>query len=147
MLTEIQGLRDELRTRVVGLDVDRIDGVAARNLVVVFAEMERIAAAGKMLAIGRVDTTGSWANTSAKSPADWLSNVAGTGIGPAIETVQLSRSIEKLPETASSIRQGILSLPQASAVTRAAIKAPGEEQHLLRAAHRGGLTEVKRESA
>ncbi len=147
MLTEIQGLRDELRTCVVGLDVDRIDGVAARNLVVVFAEMERIASAGKMLAMGRVDATGSWANTGAKSPADWLSNVAGTGIGPAIETVAVARSIEKLPETELSIRQGILSLPQASAVTRAAIKVPGEEQRLLRAAHRGGLTEVKRESA
>ncbi len=147
MLSELQGLRDELRTLVVDLDVDRIDGVAVRNRVVVFAEVERIAAAGKMLAMGRVDATGSWANTGAKSPADWLANVSGTGIGPAIETVQLSRSLEKLPETESSARQGTLSLPQASAVTRAAIEAPADEKKLLSAAQRGGLTEVKRESA
>ena len=52
MLTDIQDLRDALRTQVMGLDVDCIDGVAARNLVVVFAEIERIAAAGKMLPDG-----------------------------------------------------------------------------------------------
>ena len=76
----------------------------------------------------------SWANTGAKSPADWLSTVSGTGLGLAIETVTVARSLEKLPETELSLRQGTLSLPQASAVTRAAIKAPSEEKKLLSAA-------------
>ena len=147
MLTDIQGLRDAIRTQVMSLDVDRIDGVAARNLVVVFAEIERIAAAGKLLAMGRVDATGAWANTGKKSPADWLADVSGSGLGVAIEAVELSRSLESLPETEQSLRQGMLSLPQAAAVTLAAKKVPGEEKKLLVTAKRGGLSALKREAA
>ncbi len=78
MLTEIQGLRDKLRTCVVGLDTDRIDGVSARNLVVVFAEMERIAAAGKMLAISSV------AHPTQTTTTRLVADANGPACGPLI---------------------------------------------------------------
>ena len=145
MLNEFATISESLKTAVAGLDVACIDGRQAKELVRVCSEIERIAAAAKTLAVGRVESTGVWAWSGAKSPADWLANVSGTELRAAIETVEVARAIETLPATAAVLREGRLSSAQAAAVTRAAVKDPGSEQRLLSAA-RMGMGDLKREA-
>ena len=147
MLCEIQTLRESLKASVAALDTDVIDGSLAKQLVATFAEIERVAAAGKALAMRRVVSSGAWSTNGAASPAVWLANVAGTSIGAAHETLMIARSVDMLPETNAALRGGKLSVAQATEVVRAAAKDPGSEQRLLESAHRDGLTSVKRESA
>lgn len=147
MLSELHSLRDTLKASVAVLDIDVIDGPLAKKLVVVFAEIERVAAAGKALAMAGVESSGAWTTNGAASPAVWLANVAGTSIGAAHDTLMIGRSVEMLPETNAALRSGNLSAAQATEVVRAAIKDPDSEQKLLESARRDGLAGVKRESA
>lgn len=109
MLTEIETLRDELKSWVAALDVRCIDGRQAVRVVAVSAEIERVAAAAKKLATARVEATGVWANSGAKSPADWLAKVSGTGLNAAIHTATVARAIDELPSTQESLGNGTLS--------------------------------------
>lgn len=147
MLCEMQTLRESLKASVAALDTDVIDGSLAKQLVATFAEIERVAAAGKTLAMRRVESSGAWSTKGAASPAVWLANVAGTSVGAAHETLMIARSVDALPETNTALRGGKLSAAQATEVVRAAAKDPGSEQRLLESARRDGLTGVKRESA
>ena len=97
MLTTIEALRDELKSWVAALDVACIDGRQAARVVSVCAEVERVAAAAKLLATARVESTGVWANTGAKSSADWLARVSGADLNSAIQT-------RTLPTAASRAR-------------------------------------------
>ncbi len=58
MLNEFATISESLKTAVAGLDVACIDGRQAKELVRVCSEIERIAAAAKTLAVGRVESTG-----------------------------------------------------------------------------------------
>ncbi len=136
-----------MKASVAVLDTDVIDGSLAKQLVATFAEIERVAAAGKTLAMRRVESSGAWSTNGAASPAAWLANIAGTSIGAAHETLMIARSVDTLPETNTALRGGKLSAAQATEVVRAAAKDPGSEQRLLESARRDGLIGVKRESA
>ena len=146
MLRTILGLRDQLGDVVAKLEVDCLDGAMAKQFVVVFAEIERIAVAGKVLAAGRVEATGVWASHGAKSSADWLADVSGTALGPAIDAIEVARDLNECPETESNLRQGVLSLPQAREITRAVRKNPKAEKDLIGVAKRSRLAELKREA-
>ncbi len=147
MLSELHCLTATLKTSVTALDMDCIDGSVAKKLVATFAEIERVAAAGKTLAMARVESTGVWSTSGATSSAVWLADVTGTSIGAANDTLVIARSVESMPETNSALRNGRLSAAQATEVVRATVKDPTAEQRLLESARRDGLAGVKREAA
>jgi hypothetical protein len=57
MFERVRQASEQLREVVAELDPSRLDGAQARRLVEEFAEVERLAAAGKALAVRRVEET------------------------------------------------------------------------------------------
>jgi hypothetical protein len=137
--------RQELREVVAGFDPSLVDPDTAKTLVECFAEIERLAAAGKMLAAGRVAGTKVWADGGHRSTAEWLAATAGTTVGSAIEVLATAERLEVLPAVADAVRSGGLSEIQAREVTAAAAADPGAEEQLLAAAEADGVAGLRAE--
>ena len=123
------------------------DGKAAKALVDRFAHLERLAAAGKALAAGRVAESGVWRSSGERSPAHWMAKTTGTSLGQAIGVLETASRLNDLPATQQAVRAGQLSEAQAQEITSAAAANPKSEEKLLSAASREGLKGLKDESA
>src|SRR4051794_5901959 len=72
-----------VRKHVRELDAGTLDAARAVALVDVFAEIERLGAAGKSIAAAAVARTNGWYGSGERSPVDWLANRTGTSVGAA----------------------------------------------------------------
>jgi hypothetical protein len=142
----------ELREIVGGLDPACVDGHEALGLVRVAADLERLGATAKALLAQRCVDTGVWktdrsARVPATTPAEWLADVSGSGIGPAKDALAVSEALSECPRTDAALRSGELSLSTAREVTAAAaIGGESAEQRVLRSATRDGLRGARDES-
>ena len=141
MTKRIEMLRDELRTLVRDLDAALLDGRRAKAAVVAFAEIERLAHAGKALTARRVAATNVWARDGHRSFEEWLARVSGSGLGEAMATAETAARLEELPATEAALRTGTLSRVQVNEVAAAAAADPDSEDTLL---HLAGTGTVKR---
>lgn len=135
-------LASELSALVRGVDdaavSGALDGPEAAALAVTFAELERLAAAGKTLAAGRVAETGHYRVLAFPSAARWLADVANGGVGEAGQVLATAAHLgdERLAATRSALVHGSLTGAQASEIARTAAGAPAEQERLLRLAAR-----------
>jgi Domain of unknown function (DUF222) len=121
MFQQVRQASDPLRRVVADLDPSRLDGAQARRLVEEFAEVERLAAAGKALALRRVEETRAWADAGPfRDAAAWLAATGGTTVGHARATVETAARLEEFPETEAALRGGELSEVQVNEVVSAA---------------------------
>lgn len=123
-----------VRNAVRGIDVETLDPGRAEELVSVFAEVERLGAAGKALCAKRVADTGAWQRSGERSAADWLAKTTGTSVGAARGALDTASDVAAAPAVDDAFRSGRLSPPQAEAVASAAKADPSAEQRLLDAA-------------
>ncbi len=109
------------------------DGRLAKEYVEAFARLERLAVAGKTLALAQVDRTRAWAHGdgSSRSTADWLAAQTGTSLGEAIRETTTARRVDGLSATKALLREGRLSGKQACEIADAATDAPHAEERLL----------------
>ncbi|MEX2255928.1 MAG: DUF222 domain-containing protein, partial [Acidimicrobiia bacterium] len=132
-------LRSTLATleAVVGeLEPGTVDASGAVTLVDVFARIEKLGAAGKALAVLRVDETGAYRRDGHKSTADWLAARTGTTSGAAFGVVATVQSLRELPATNAAFRAGELSETQARVITSTARRAPEREGELVATARK-----------
>ena len=88
MFEQLRCAVDGLRCLVGELEPDRFDGTAARTLVELFDEVERLGAAGKALATRQVVATGAWKHDGThRDAASWLAGTTGATVGAARATV------------------------------------------------------------
>ena len=66
---------EQVRRVVRSLDVSSLTGPESVRLLDVFAELERLGAAGKALVAGRAAETNQWRGGTDRSAADWLANL------------------------------------------------------------------------
>jgi hypothetical protein len=130
LATAVQTVRDTVR----GLDVEALEPAAANDLVAVFAEVERLGAAGKALCAKRVADSGAWQRSGERSAADWLAKTTGTTVGAARGALDTAANVTSAPAVDDAFRAGRLSAEQAEAVSAAAKADPAAEQRLLDAA-------------
>ncbi len=123
-----------LRETVGSLEPRCLGGDDAARLLELFAEAERLAAAGKALAARRVEETNLWRRSGHRSAASWLAATTGSSVGAAVGTLETARRLEALPATAEAQRAGRLSEAQAREIASAAAADPGAEAELLAAA-------------
>jgi Domain of unknown function (DUF222) len=133
-----------LRPLVAGLDPHTLDGEVAVGLVEVLGEVERLAAAGRVLAARAVGSD-RWQGEGFRSAAAWMASTAGMPVGPAIGAMEMVRLLDDLPATAAVFRAGRLSLAQAQEIAEAAAECPAAEQHLLDAAQKVSLCQLREE--
>jgi hypothetical protein len=133
---------------VVGeLEPRVFDGEDAARLVELFGEIERLGAAGKTVAVRRVEETNVWKRAGHRSAAEWLAAKTGSSVGSAVGILETARALDELPATSEAFRDGRLSEVQAREVTSAAREDPGSEHTLLDTAAREPVSELRKRAA
>ena len=84
-----------------------------------------------------------WRRKGHRSAAAHVAEATGTGLGPAINTLQAARQLGSLPATDEAIRDGRLSETQVKEIAGAAIHQPEAEQELVDAAGKQPLNTLK----
>lgn len=137
----VRGLAGELAGLVGALDAHALAGLAGRDaadLTRVFAEIERLAGAGKTLAAGRVAESGHYRVAGFPSAQQWLAGVTRDGAGEAGRTIATAAHLAgaELAPTRAAFVGGGLTAAQAGEIATAAARAPGEQARLLAMAAR-----------
>jgi len=140
----IESIAAELREVVAGLEPDTFAGRDAARLAEVCATGERIFSTAKALFAKRAVDTNGWRHGSqAISGEQWLANASGCSEGQARDTLKTAERLEALAATEAKLREGSLSLSQATLVTKAAEVDPAAEGRLLRTADRDGIRTLR----
>jgi HNH endonuclease len=134
VLATLKRLTDELRAVLTDLDPDRLSGSDASKLLDTFTDLEKLAAGGKLLTARRVESSNVWRSKGHRSAASHIAEVSGTGIGPAIHTLQAARQLAGLPAAEEAVRKGRLSEVQVKEIASAASLLPEAEGELVTAA-------------
>ncbi len=146
MLCEVRAASAQVEQVVATLDVDVLDPALAADYVAAFAELERLAAAGKALAARRVVATGAWKRQGAhRRAAEWLASLSGTSVGRAAQQLETAEQLAELPATEAALRAGDLSGEQATLIADAATADPHAEHDLLSHAATNGVKGLRRE--
>ncbi len=143
LLDRLAQVTHELRTAVAELDPERLNGPDAALLLEAFAEVERLASAGKLLSARRVESSNVWRRSGHRSAAAHVAEATGTGIGPALTALETARHLGSLPATDEAVRQGRLSETQVKEIAGAAILQPEAERSLVDAAGQQPLSVLK----
>ncbi len=106
----------------------------AAELVELFAEIERLASAGKVLYANRAAESTVWRTEGHRSAASWMAAKSRTGIGEALTTLEVGAALQSLPATSDALRRGDLSAPQVKFIAAAAVDHPHSETELLHTA-------------
>ena len=140
----IERALEELHEVVRGIDPTALSGPDAARLVSAFAELERLASAGKALVAARAAETNQWRSGGDRSAEHWLARKSGTTVGAAKDTLATAERLKALPATAEAVRDGRLSPTQAAIVAEAATVDPAAEQTLLDATRQASVAELRR---
>ena len=148
MLTAaLEAARRDIGRDLAGADPDLITATQAAELVLLFARLERLCTAGKVLFSDRAAQAMTWRDEGHRSAASWMAEKTGTGLGDALNALETSSALASLPETADALRRGELSGAQLKVITAAAADNPRTERELLRAAASHSLKGLKERAA
>jgi hypothetical protein len=142
-LTLLERVAEELRTGLAGYEPERISGADADRMLAAFAEVERLATAGRLLSARRVESSNVWRRKGHRSAAAHVAEATGTGLGPAITTLETARQLGELPATDDALRDGRLSEAQVKEIAGAATVQPDAEQELVDAAGKQPMSVLK----
>jgi len=142
-LRSLKSVATTLRKEIAGFDPERVSGSDAALVLEAFAEIEKLAAAGKLLAARRVESSNIWRRTGHRSAAAHVAETTGTGLGPAITTLEAARQLGSLPATDEAMRDGRLSESQVKEIAGAATVEPKAEQELVEAAGQQPMSVLK----
>lgn len=133
-MDRIESFVSSLRDVVSELDAGSMSGADAVRLVELFSEGERLCAAGRTLAAGRVQRSPEWSAAGYRTPAQWMAAHTKVTVNQAITALETARRLEKLPQTREQFVAGKLSEIQAAEIASAANLDPKAEDSLLEAA-------------
>ncbi len=139
----LQRVADDLRSALSRLEPERLSGPDAARLLELFADIEKLAAGGKLLTARRVESSNVWRRQGHRSAAAHVAEATGSGLGPAITALEAARQLGSLPATDEAMRKGRLSEAQVKEITGAAILQPAAEQELVDAAEKQPLSVLK----
>jgi hypothetical protein len=134
MFEELRSAVFTIESFVRDLEPGVLDGAGAVRLVKLFARVEHLGAAGKALTAKRVDETGAFRESGARSAGHWLALRTGVPVASAFRVLETVESLGDLPVTNEAFRAGKLSETQAHEITAAARKNPSAEAELVEAA-------------
>jgi len=143
VLVDLDTARRDIAAALAEADPDRVTAAQAATLLTLFAEIERLGAAGKVLFSKRAAESTIWRDEGHRSAASWMAKTTGTDLGDAMLAVETSEALGSLPETARALRRGELSGVQVKVIAGAAVSDPRTEAGLLEAAATRGLKGLK----
>lgn len=144
MLDQLGSVIEALKS-CVAFDAGVLDGEAAMEVFRRFAEAERLASAGKVLAAERVATTDVWRRGGWRSAADWSARQSGEDPGRARDRLETAGRLGECPVVTAELRAGRLSESQAHAIVDAAAVCPDAEGRLVEFALENSLRLLREE--
>ena len=145
MLDQLGSLVEELKGRVGDLDVGGLSGDEAMELCVRFAELERLAAAGRLMTAERVAESEVWRRGGLRSAADWVARSTGFDVERAKDALETAGRLGQCPLVAAEVRSGRLSEAQAHAIVDAVAVRPEVEERLVEFARSNSLRRLREE--
>jgi len=142
-LNLLERVADQLRTGLADFEPERMTGADAARMLAGFAEIEKLAAGGKLLSARRVESSNVWRRQGHRSAAAHVAEATGSGLGPAINALKAARCLGSLPATDDAMRNGRLSETQVKEIAGAAMVQPDAEQELVDAAGKQPLNVLK----
>jgi hypothetical protein len=139
MIAVLKTARREISRHLATAEPERVTSAQAAELVELFAEIERLSAAGRVLYARRAADSSVWRREGHRSAASWIAAKTKTGLGDALSSLKTAEALESLPSTSEALRRGDLSVSQAREITTAASVHPEAEGALLRAAAEHGF--------
>ena len=143
MCQELSELVAAARTVVSSLDVASMTGAEATRSFELFASLERLAAAAKILVAPRLADSDEWARQGHRSATEWMAKTSGTSVGDAKRVADTAAKVAGLGATQDALRSGNLSPAQAAAVADGAAADPDAEAELLEAAARESVRSLR----
>jgi Domain of unknown function (DUF222) len=134
----------KIRAYLSYLDPGSLSGTEANEILEVFAKVERVGVAGKMVVAPVSCEAATWRQEGHRSAAGFLAEKTGTSVGEATGVLETAAALAELPETAMCLLQGEFSEKQIRAVASAASVHREAEGELLEAAARMGLKGLER---
>ncbi|MGH9000232.1 MAG: DUF222 domain-containing protein [Acidimicrobiia bacterium] len=131
MLDELRSVIEQLKVLAAAFDPKVVEGDAAMRFVAVFAEGERLCAAGKVLAAGRVSDAEVWRRGGWRSMADWIDSQTRAGRSQSTSAVETAERLAGCAAVEAELRAGRMSETQAHAIVAAAAVRPDAEEHLV----------------
>jgi hypothetical protein len=147
MIASLKSARREISRHLDTADPDRVTSAQAAALVEVFAEIERLGAAGRVLYAKRAADSSVWRDEGHRSAASWMAAKTKTGMGEAMASLKTAEALASLPSTSEALRRGDLSVSQAHEITVAAAAHPEAEGALLKAAADHSLQGLRQKCA
>ncbi len=147
MLDALEDARRTIADRLAAADPDRVTASQAAKVMALFAEIERLGAAGKVLFSRRAADSTVWRDEGHRSAAAWMAETTGTALGDALAVLDTAGALAGLPETTEALRRGELSAPQVKVIAAAATQHPSAERDLLDTAARQSLKALKERAA
>ncbi len=138
-------VRDVELDDVRDIHADAIPACDATRMWELFSGITRFGSAGTTLLARRVEDSGSWRRTDARSAAEHLANLAGSSLSEAQQLLLTSKRVQKLALTSAAIRRGELSPGKAHAIADAASVVPEAEAGLLEGAAHKSISDVREE--
>jgi hypothetical protein len=147
VISSLKNAREAVVRHLADADPDRVTTAQAAELVALFAEIERLGAAGKVVYTKRAAESTVWRDEGHRSAAAWMAETTKTGMGDAIATLETATALQSLPATSDALRRGDLSAPQVKVIAAAAVAHPRSESELLKAAATDSLKGLKERCA
>jgi hypothetical protein len=147
VLDQLEKARREIARHLAGADPDRVTTTQAAEVMALFAEIERLGSAGKVLFTRRAAQGTAWRDEGHRSAASWMAATTGTGLGDALGTLETAEALHSLPQTTEALRRGELSGPQVKVIAAAAASHPDQEKELLHSAGRDSFKTLKERAA
>jgi hypothetical protein len=139
-----RGLKD-FGAELSDFDPALISTADAARAFAVFNALEKMTSAARTRVTARATEARDWEKEGHRSPAGWVAQKIGGGLGEGASLVESSERLVSLPETTEALRRGELSGAQVREITAVAIQNPQAERDLLAAAKRHGLKGLKEE--
>ena len=132
----LREMRNALHEIVGGFDTESLTDGEARVALREFAAIERLAAAGRLLALQR-----------SSGDAGWLARETGVSFGQARASLDAAAAVGKVPAVEAALRTGRLSEAQAREIAPAAAADPSATDELLDSAKNEALGKTKQRCA
>ncbi|MEO7803337.1 MAG: hypothetical protein ABIS18_02580, partial [Actinomycetota bacterium] len=120
MIVQLRSVSDQLSEIVRGIEAATLEPGFAVELVTVFAQIEKSAAAGKAISAERVASSGTWRTWGDRSPAHFISKKTGDSVGACVTAIETAKRMAELPKADDAFRSGKLTAPQAAEIASAA---------------------------
>lgn len=145
MREQLAAIGAGLEQVVTSLQAADLSGTAAVAALDLFERVARLAEAGRMMVLPRIDETRAWHGQGHPTVAHWTAARTGTTIGRAVDTLNTAKALTGLPDTRAALIAGAISLHQTHEIALAAGADPTFEHKLLSSAAEKTTSELRDE--